>query len=97
MDENQKHLAAAIAQNFLSIEKLLSLDFIAILGLEMRLVNGFNLFRTRVPIYFATISTEYSFVPSCRGGYIKMYQGENYQDFLKWGEVFLVHSLIIIK
>ena len=27
----------------------------------------------------------------------KMHQGENYQDFLKLGGVFLGHSLIIIK
>ena len=26
-----------------------------------------------------------------------MHKGENYQDFLKWGEVFLGHSFIIIK
>ena len=32
------------------------------------------------------IHCEYSFVPNCRGrGSNKMHQGENYQDFLKWG------------
>ena len=31
----------------------------------------------------------YSFLPNCRG--------ENYQDFLKGGGMFLGHSLMIIK
>ena len=41
----------------------------------------------------------YSFVPNClEGGSNKMHQGENYQDFLKYGGgLFLGHSLIIIK
>ena len=31
------------------------------------------------------------------GGWGKMHQEENYQDFLKWGGVFLGHSFVIIK
>ena len=43
----------------------------------------------------------YSFVPNCRGegggGSNKIHQGQNYQDFLKWGGLLLGHSLTIIK
>ena len=43
--------------------------------------------------------TFHSFVPNCRGGgeSKKIDQRENYQDFLKIGQVFLGHSLIMIK